>query len=55
MLHKLDPITISRIKAQQVITGIVASVKELLEYQYFIFIFIFSIILFRFDTAHKFH
>jgi DNA mismatch repair ATPase MutL len=32
MLHKLSAATVTRIKAQQVITGLVAAVKELLEY-----------------------
>lgn len=32
MLHKLSLATINRIKAQQVVTGIVAVAKELVEY-----------------------
>lgn len=40
MLHKLSAATVTRIKAQQVITGLVAVVKELIEYPKFFLLWI---------------
>lgn len=39
-LNKLPPSTVNRIKAQQIITGLVAVVKELVEYLFLIIIIV---------------